>query len=191
MAAEVAELRRENLAVKRTVRELSQTYVAQGKVELPPASVHEAALRAQARCPNLLVTGKAMDLSRDSEYADPEKVYQVLLSANDVAAELAAGRNYGHHWGVEIVARAAEQGGYNLDFKAHISKTAKGDKFRREYEVSYLSGGKPRTTVIEPHILLQRRGNAQEAARIFLDWDPAERKLIVSRIGVHPKNLES
>ena len=132
-----------------------------------------------------------MDIARRSDYSDPEKVYAVLIIANEVSAKIASGVSFGHHWGEEIVGLAGTKGGFSTDFKPHLSITAKGAKFRAEYEVTYLSGGRMVRRLIEPHILLQKRGNVQEAARIFLDWDSNERKLVVSRIGMHPKNLSS
>jgi len=190
-AARTEELRKENESVKRAIRDISQVYVDQGKIEKPPESVHEAALRAQGRCLNLLITNGAIDVARRSDYSDPDKVYTILLIADEIAAKLAAGATFGRHWGEEIVRLASERGGLSTDFKAHLSMTAKGAKFRQEYEVSYLSGNRMVRRLIEPHILLQRKGNVQEAARIFLDWDSNLRKLVVSRIGEHPKNLTS
>jgi hypothetical protein len=190
-SAQLKDVQDENGRLKRSIRELGQQYVEQGKVETSPTSVYDAAIRAQSRCPNLLTTGGALDIARRSDYSDPEKVYAVLIIANEVSAKIASGVSFGHHWGEEIVSLAGIQGGFSTDFKAHLSMTAKGAKFRAEYEVTYLSAGRMVKRLIEPHILLQRRGNVQEAARIFLDWDANERKLVVSRIGMHPKNLSS
>lgn len=190
-AEQLRSTQRENDDIKRSSRELGRIYIQQGLVETPPATIYEAASRAQATCPNLLITSRAMDIARRSEIADPDKVYLILRVADEVAGKLAAGNTFGHHWGEEIVQKAGERGGFNIAFKPHLSTTAKGKSFRREYECTYIWEGRVVKKVIEPHILVQRHGNAQEAARIYLDWDEVARKIVISRIGLHPKNLAS
>jgi hypothetical protein len=180
----------ENEALKETIRSMHEYYISEGKKELPPGTVIEAVERAQSIGTNLLFTKKSLEIARKSHYSDPPKVYDILMITNEVAGELAEGMSYDHHWGDEIAKRALDAG-YRVQFTPRISESAKGAKFRSEYETTFIVGGEARRRVIEPHILLQKKGDIQEAARIFFDWEEDCCKMVVSRVGKHPKNLSS
>jgi hypothetical protein len=145
-------------------------------VAAPPATVHEAVVRAAEETTHLVFADSAFETAKDSPYFAPDDILQDLLKLDRLAARWARPAGMG---GKDLAAVARELG---LDWRGGISATL-SKTVRRQYEFTH-NGEK---LTVGPHVCQNHGSGAGRIARIyFVKHEPediAQRRFIIGIVG--------
>lgn len=136
-----------------------------------PASVYEAVRVAAEDTRRLRFLPEALDSAWDSQYQQPERVYDALIAMDEIAQGWAAGSL------PDGIAKAfAERG---LDLAGDISESAQ-EMFRDDYLREYDG----RQILLGPHVRFGH-GPPSKMLRIYFYRDDTRRMFVIGHVGSH------
>ena len=136
-----------------------------------PESVYEAVRLAAEDCHRIVFLQEAFDSAYESQYQQPERVYDALVAMDRIAHRYAMN---GLHDGI-----AHAFGALGLDYAADVSETAHA-MFRDEYVRRYDG----REILLGPHLRFGH-GAPNKMLRVYFHRDDAKRTFVIGHVGGH------
>ncbi len=138
--------------------------------EGPCSSITEAVERAETQCPNLVFLPEAYRSAEESQYPDPDRVLQDLVTLNTIVAEWQTGGLAGGF--KETMARHGISG-----YRDGISQVA-ATKYETDYRRTYLD----QQVLLGPHIA-HGTGAPRSIMRLYWYVDNENKTLVVGHVG--------